>query len=93
MGYGKVRGGMGVGVWKCVWGVGKCVWDVGRGVERVLKWGQCEGMWGLLGSAGRNVGLSGTAGKCGEKGGDTIWDPNSPDPNLPDHNFPDPQLP
>ena len=45
--YGVVWG-MGVDVWKCVWGVAKCVWDVGKGVERVLGWGQsggCEEVW------------------------------------------------
>ena len=40
--YGVVWG-MGVGVWKCVWGVAKCVRDVGKGVERVLGWGQSGG--------------------------------------------------
>ena len=51
LGCGKVWGGvgMGVGVWKCVWGVAKCVWDVGK----VRK-----GCWG-----GGNVGGGSKCGK------------------------------
>ena len=85
LGCGKVWGGvgMGVGVWKCVWGVAKCVWDVGKGAERVLG-------WGVGANVGRNMGQSGRPGKCGEKGSVTILAPNSPYPNPPDHNSPDP---
>ena len=69
-------------VWKRCWDGGKKCW-VGAG----------KGEVGVGGSVGRNVGQSGGAGKCGKKGGVTIWDPNSPDLNPPDPNFLNPNSP
>ena len=78
--YGRC-GGWGVGVWKCVW-------SVGRGVERVLGWGQRVLDWGCCRKRG-----GGGAGKCGKKGGVTIWDPNSPDLTPPPPPTPTPLTP
>ena len=73
------------GVWRNVFGMWEKVW---KGC-----WG--GGNVGVQGSVGRNEGQSGRAGKCGEKGGVTIWDPNFSDlnptiPTPPDYNSPDP---
>ena len=93
---GEVREGMK----RCVKGVGKYgeVWGMGsRCVEVCLGCGErCGKGVGMVvrGNVGRNVGQSGGARKCGEKGGVTIWDPNSPNPPpvYPDSNFPAPSL-
>ena len=89
-----------VGVWESMGWCG----NGGRCVEVCLGCGEmCLGcdercgkgvgvgaMWGVGGNVGRNMGQSGRAGKCGEKGSVTILAPNSPYPNPPDHNSLDP---
>ena len=79
-------------MWKCVWRVGK-VWKGCRGGGKKCWVGVGKGEVRVRRSVGRNVGKSGGVGKCGEKGGVTSWDPNSPDPKLPDPNSPDPNSP
>ena len=82
---GKVRRDVGDGgrCGKCGWGVGKSISGVGKGVERVLVWVNVRG-----GGGGGEVWeeMWNNMGKCGEKGGVTIWDPNSTHP-TPDPNF------
>ena len=79
--------------------MGKCVCGVGRGVERVLGWGHrilglgWEREGGGGGKCGEKCGTIQGAGKFGEKGGVTIWDPNSPDPYPPTSRLQLPQLP